>query len=113
MGGKYCFWEKVIKDRLASRWGVPPRGTRGGGVFLCFVFGSFSKLIFKVQFEEPNLAVLFCCLCLAFLQSIQELKMTMKLSLCLWPLQVAGFFSLRFTIMFHLNTKHPFIPHFA
>lgn len=29
--------------------------------------------------------------------------MTTKLSLCLWPLQVAGFFSLRFTIVFHLT----------
>lgn len=62
MGGKYCFWEKVIKYNLASRWGVPPGGHQGGVFSLRFVFGSFSKLILKVQFEELNLVVLFCCL---------------------------------------------------
>lgn len=114
-GGKYCFWEKG--DRVqACVWveHVPKRDKTG--VFLSvFCVGSFSKLIFKVQFEEPNLLVLFYCLCLAFLQSIQELKMTMKLSLCLWPLQVAGFFPLRFTTVsfrqhidsFHISHEMP------
>lgn len=83
--------------------GCAPKGDTREGFSLCVLYlSSFSKLILKVQFEEPNLVVLFCHLCLAFLQSIQELKMTTKLSLCLWPLQVAGFFSLRFMIMFHL-----------
>ena len=40
---------------------VPKRDGRGIFLFV-FVFGSFSKLIFKVQFEEPNLLVLFYCL---------------------------------------------------
>lgn len=45
-----------------------------------FVFGCFTAE-FHVQFEDPNLLVLFYCLCLTFPQSIQELKVTMTLSL--------------------------------
>lgn len=83
--------------KLASR-----RSTRPKGDFpLCdLLFRSCRKLIFNIQFAEPNLEVLFCCLCLAlFLQSIQQLKVTMERSLRLWLLQVAGVFSLRFTIV--------------
>lgn len=52
-----------------------------------------------------------CCpiLCLAFLQNIQEMKMTMKL--CLRPLQVAGVFSLLFYFIF--KPRHCFISHTA
>lgn len=83
--------------KLASRWSTCPKGDFP----LCdLLFGSFRKLIFNIQFAEPNLEVLFCCLCLAlFLQSIQQLKVTMERSLRLWLLQVAGVFSLRFTIV--------------
>lgn len=48
--------------QTSSRWSVSPGGARREFFSLCFVFGSFSKLIFKVQFEEPNLLVLFYCL---------------------------------------------------
>lgn len=61
-GGRYCFWGKVLKDKLASSWCMSPGGTQGAFFSLRFMFGSFSKLVFKVQFEEPNLVVLFCCL---------------------------------------------------
>lgn len=44
-------------------------------------------------------------LCLAFLQNIQEMKMTMKP--CLRPLQVAGVFSLLFYVIF--KPRHCFI----
>lgn len=36
IGGKYCFWKKVIKYNLVSRWGVPPRGTPGRGFLSAF-----------------------------------------------------------------------------
>lgn len=62
-GGRHCSWGKVIKDKLASSWPVSPGGGTPGGVFsLRVVFGSFSKLVSRVHFEEPNLVVLFCCL---------------------------------------------------
>lgn len=50
--------------------------------------------LFETNFQGPVLKSLtswsFYIVCLAFLQSIQELKVTMKLSLCLWPPQVPG-----------------------
>lgn len=94
-GGKAQSSEKVMEYEPACGGGGIPTGAKtqdGRGFSLCFIFSSFSRLIFKFQCEEPNLLVLFYCLCLAFLQSIQHLKMTMKPSLCLWPLQVAGSF---------------------
>lgn len=46
-----------------SRSSIVPRRDERGPFLFVFVFGSFSKLIFKVQFEEPNnLLVLFYCL---------------------------------------------------
>lgn len=52
-----------------------------------------------------------CCpiLCLAFLQNIQEMKMTMKL--CPRPLQVAGVLLLLFYFVF--KPRHCFISHTA
>lgn len=50
----------MIKYSFHSGVECVPR--RDGRAIFLFVFGSFSKLIFRVQFEEPNLLVLFYCL---------------------------------------------------
>lgn len=81
---------EVVKGRLASRRSVSPRQRAMRGIFLCVLYVVAFHNEFLRSRVEPNLVV-FLCVCLASPQSTRELALTMTLSLCLWPRQVAGF----------------------
>lgn len=90
-----------MKCRLASGGTVPD--AKKGLCSLRPVFGHPSTWLLRSSVKALT--------CWSFLlsvlpfQSIQEPKVAMRLSLCLWPLQVAGFPTLTHTPPFHYHVS--------